>query len=114
MPIRDPHLQALDRTVKLRLSRRQLEGVDQLAREFGMTRAWFLREALALGVPAAREKIRGLFEQGYRPAGAALPRKTLAPRRGPQSDGPRADRWVLATGPKRHRPARPDPAYEEE
>lgn len=114
MPIRDPDLQALDRVIKLRLSRRQLQGVDQLAREFGMTRAWFLREALALGVPAAREKIRNLHRAGYRPAGAVLGRSVPGPRRGPQSDGPRTDRWVLAPDRKRLLPARPDPAYEEE
>ena len=114
MPIQDPDLQPLDRTVKLRLSRRQLETVDQLAREFGMTRSWFIREALAVGVPGARDKLRELFDAGYRPSGTALPRRVTGPRRGPQSDGPRTDRWVLAPGRRRRvRPA-PDPAYEEE
>ena len=79
-----------------------------------MTRSWFLREALAVGVPAARDKLRELFDAGYRPSGTALSRSVSGPRRGPQSDGPRADRWVLAPGARRRvRPA-PDPAYEDE
>ena len=69
MPIRGSDLQALDRRVGLTLSRRQLRGVDMLAAEFGMSRSWFLREALALGVPLAETRIRKLIDDGYRPAG---------------------------------------------
>ena len=67
MPIQDPDIQPLDRTVKLRFSRRQLETVDQLAREFGMTRSWLLREALALGVPGCPGQDPGAL-RGWLPA----------------------------------------------
>ena len=46
--------------VKLRLSRRQLHGIDALADDSGISRSWFLREALALGIPAAARRIRKL------------------------------------------------------
>ena len=98
MPVYDPDLQPLDRVVKLRLSRRQLRDLDQLAAEFSMTRAWFLREALAIGVPAAAVRIRALRRQGLRPSGVLSNRDAAGPRRGPRSDGVRSDRWVGAPG----------------
>ena len=49
--------------------RRQLRDVDRLAAEFSMSRAWFLREALAIGLPAAAAHIRMLRAQGLRRAG---------------------------------------------
>ena len=114
MPIRGADLQALDRTVKLRLSRRQLRGLDHLAAEFGMSRSWLIREALALGIPLAETRIRQLIEDGFRPAGDVGYRAASGPRRGPNSDGRRTDRWVHAPHvPRRRRPV-PDPAYEEE
>ena len=97
-PLYDPDLQPLDRVVKVRLSRRQLRDVDRLAAEFSMSRAWFLREALAIGLPAAAAHIRMLRDQGLRPAGTAHTPQATGPRRGPRSDGARDDRWVTARG----------------
>ena len=114
MPLRDPDLQRLDRLAQLRLSRRQLRDVDRLAAGFGMSRSWFLREALAVGIPAAAAKIRELYAAGYRPAGRQSGRPRSGPRRGPQSDGQRPDRWVLSPDSPAPRPAPTDPAYEEE
>lgn len=114
MALYDPDLQPLDRVVKLRLSRRQLRDVDRLAAEFSMTRAWLLREALAIGLPAAAAKLRMLREQGFRPAGQVSAPAAKGPRRGPRSDGARHDRWVSAPAVPvpRGRPA--DVPYDEE
>ena len=114
MPIEGADLQPLDRTVKLRLSRRQLSGIDRLASEFGISRSWFLREALAVGIPAAADRLRKLFDDGLRPAGAAVRPLASGPRRGPLSDGARPDRWVRVPSPRRRRRPVTDPVYEEE
>lgn len=114
MPLYDPDLQPLDRVVKLRLSRRQLRDVDRLAAEFSMTRAWFLREALAIGLPAAASKLRMLREQGFRPAGQLARPSAKGPRRGPRSDGARDDRWVADPGAPVPRPRPADVPYDEE
>ena len=110
----DGDAQPLNCTVKLRFSRRQLAGIDALAGEIGMSRSWFLREALALGVPAASLKIRTLIQAGYRPHGERIHPNTTGIRRGPYSDGPRPDRWVLAPEVPLPRGADIDPGYEEE
>ena len=108
-------LQPLDRVVKLRPSRRQLRGIDAIADDFGITRSWFLREALAVGIPVAARRIRQRFADGYRPAGDAPRGPGSGPRRGPISDGARPDRWVYAPGVSRPRRRRSsDPAYEED
>ena len=94
MPIYDPDLEPLDRVVKVRLSERQVRALDRICEEFSMARAWLLREALAIGVPAAAEHLRRLRAEGLRPAGALRKRQRLGPLRGPRSDGARTDRWV--------------------
>ena len=114
MPIPGGDLQPLDRLIKLRLSRRQLRGIDALAAEFGITRSWFMREALAVGIPAAERRIRRLLADGYRPAGDRRRGPRSGPRRGPLSDGSRPDRWARVPGAVRPRPPLDDPAYEEE
>ena len=101
VPLDDPDLQPLDRVVKVRLSERQLADVDRLCDEFSVSRSWFLREALAVGLPVAVANIRQLMADGFVPAGAASPRASEGPRRGPRSDGARADRWVRLTAPMR-------------
>lgn len=108
-------LQPLDRVVKLRLSRRQLHGNRRPRDDFGITRSWFLREALALGIPRRRPPDPEAVADGYRPAGAALRGPNPGPGRGPQSDGKRPDRWVHAPRVRRRRrPRSDDPAYEQE
>ena len=113
MPIYDPDAEPLDRPVRLRLSRRQLFQLDVLAAEFGMTRAWLLREVIADGLPVATERLRGLASSGVRPAGAARSDRPGGTHRGPRSDGPRPDRWAKAPGTdarrRRVRPSDFDP-----
>ena len=91
MAIPGGDLQPLDRPIRIRLSRRQLSGIDRLAAEFGISRSWFIREALALGLPLAEERIRKLIEDGFRPAGDAARVPASGPRRGPISDGARPE-----------------------
>lgn len=80
-----------------------------------MSRAWFLREALAIGLPAAAAHIRMLRAQGLRRAGVVHSPKSTGPRRGPRSDGSRDDRWVPARGGASVPPAPlPDVPYDEE
>ena len=74
VPLDDPDLQPLDRVVKVRLSERQLGDIDQLCDEFSVTRSWFLREALAVGLPVAVANMRQLMADGFVPAGALSPR----------------------------------------
>ena len=57
-PIWEPDVEPLDRTVKVRLSARQLEHLDLAVKEFRMSRSWVLRESLALGFPLFVEKVR--------------------------------------------------------
>ena len=114
MSIVDPDLQPLDRIVKVRLSRRQLRDVDRLSGEFSMTRAWFLREALAVGVPAAAAHIRALRTQGLRPSGVVTKPGAPGPRRGPRSDGARDDRWVEVPSPGDPTVRRVDVPYDED
>ena len=57
-PIWAPDAEPLDRVVKLRLSRRQLQTLDLAVKEFGMSRSWLLREALARGFPAVVTELR--------------------------------------------------------
>ena len=116
MAIPGGDLQPLDRPIRIRLSRRQLSGIDRLAAEFGISP--LVRGSsgrpLALGLPLAEERIRKLIEDGFRPAGDAARVPASGPRRGPISDGARSDRWVYAPGVHRRRRPVPDPAYEEE
>ena len=101
VPLDDPDLQPLDRVVKVRLSQRQLGDIDQLCDEFSVTRSWFLREALAVGLPVAVANMRQLMADGFVPAGALSHAATSGPRRGPRSDGARSDRWVRPAAPTR-------------
>ena len=55
-PVWEPDAEPLDQTVKLRFSVRQLEQLDLAVREFGMSRSWILREAVAAGLPVFVEK----------------------------------------------------------
>ena len=93
-PIYAPDAEPLERTLKVGVSRRQLRDLDLIAEEFGMSRAWLVREVLRIGLPAAIGRLRSLREAGYRPSGQVLSPQAAGPRRGPRSDGPREDRWV--------------------
>ena len=93
-PIYAPDAEPLALTVKVRVSRRELRDLDLIAQEFGMSRSWVVREALRIGVPAARGQLQWLREAGFRPSGQANQSPFRWPRRGPRSDGPREDRWV--------------------
>ena len=103
VPLDDPDLQPLDRVVKLRLSERQVADVDRLCDEFSVSRSWLLREALAVGLPVAVANMRQLRADGFVPAGALQHPGVEGPRRGPRSDGQRADRWVRPASPSRGR-----------
>lgn len=106
--------QALDQVVKLRLSVRQLRRLDVLVERFSMSRSWLLREAIAVGLPAAANRIEQLLAAGYRPAGDRLRPTKSGRRRGPQSDSSLALRWTLAPdSPGLRRPG-PAPDFEDE
>ena len=114
MPIYAPDAEPLDRQVRVRFSQRQLFQLDRLATEFGMSRAWFLREVLADGLPVATERLRALMAAGYRPAGVLRRTDQAARLRGPRSDGARPDRWSHAPEKKLPRPPKPPADYDPE
>ena len=93
-PIREPDVEALDRTLKLRVSTRQLEQLDLAVAEFKMARSWILRECVGLGFPLFVEQVRQRRRAGLIPRGEYQNPNAAGPRRGPRSDGRRADRWV--------------------
>ncbi len=95
-PIREPDAEPLDCTVKLRLSARQLEQLDQAVAEFKMSRSWILRECIAEGFPLFVEAVRQRRRAGLVPRGEYQNPEASGPRRGPRSDGLRGDRWVGA------------------
>lgn len=95
-PVWEPDAEPLDHVVKLRLSSRQVEQLDLLVGEFNMSRSWILRASLAVGLPSFVESVRQRRRAGLVPSGEYKNRHALGPRRGPRSDGPRADRWVNA------------------
>lgn len=95
-PVWEPDAEPLDQAVKLRFSVRQLEQLDLVVREFGMSRSWILREAIAAGLPVFVEKVRQRRCAGLVPRGEYQQPGAVGPRRGPRSDGPRTDRWVNA------------------
>ena len=101
-PIWEPDAEPLDRTVKVRLSVRQLDHLDLAVKEFRMSRSRVLRESLALGFPLFVEKVRQRRRAGLVPRGEYQNPNAASPFRGPRSDGPRADRWVNA--PKAREP----------
>ena len=65
-------------------------------REFNMARSWILRECVALGFPLFVEQVRQRRRTGLVPRGEYQNPDVAGPRRGPRSDGRRADRWVSA------------------
>ena len=93
-PVREPDVEPLDCVVKLRLSARQLEQLDLAVAEFNMSRSWILRECVAQGFPGFVEKVRERLRAGLVPRGQYWKPEVAGPRRGPRSDGVRADRWV--------------------
>ena len=114
MPIYAPDAEPLDRPLRLRVSRRQLFQLDVLAAEFGMTRAWLIREVIADGLPVATDRLRALAKRGLRPAGATRRDRPDATHRGPRSDGDRPDRWAKSPArDARRRRVRPSDFDEE-
>ena len=95
-PVWEPDAEPLDCPVLLRFSARQLEQLDLAVKEFGMSRAWIVRECVAEGFPAFVEKVRQRRAAGLVPRGEYKNPTVTGPRRGPRSDGQRADRWVGA------------------
>jgi len=73
-PIWEPDAEPLDRTVKVRLSVRQLEHLDLAVKEFRMSRSRVLRESLALGFPLFVEKVRQRRRAGLVPRGSTRTR----------------------------------------
>ena len=113
-PIWAPDAEPLDRVVKLRLSRRQLQTLDLAVKEFGMSRAWLLREALALGFPALVTAVRLKRKAGFVTRGEYVNPGASSPRRGPRSDGARTDRWIHRKGGSVEGQRRPDTEYRDE
>ena len=113
-PIWDPGAEPLDRVVKLRFSRRQLKDLDLAVREFGMSRSWLLREAVALGFPLLVESVRQRRRAGFVTRGEYVNPGASGPRRGPRMDGPRPDRWVYREGGSSEGDPFPDTEYREE
>ena len=101
-PIWERDAEPLDRTVKVRLSVRQLEHLDLAVKEFRMSRSWVLRESFALGFPLFVDKVRQRRRAGLVPRGEYQNPNAAGPLRGPRSDGRRADGWVNA--PKAREP----------
>ncbi len=95
-PIREPDVEELDRTLKLRVSTRQLEQLDLAVAEFKMARSWIIRECVALGFPLFVEQVRQRRRAGLITRGEYQNPNAAGPRRGPRSDGRRTDRWVSA------------------
>ena len=59
-----------------------------------MSRSWVVREALALGFPALVAEVRSKRKAGFVTRGEYVNPGARTARRGPRSDGARADRWV--------------------
>jgi len=95
-PIREADVEPLDRVVKLHVSARQLEQLDLAVSELGISRSWLLRECVAEGFASVVEKVRQRRRAGLVPRGEYQHPNAVGPRRGPRSDGSRADRWVSA------------------
>jgi len=95
-PIWEPDAEALDRTLKLRVSTRQLEHLGLAVAEFTMGRSWILRECVGLGFPLFVEQVRQRGRAGLIPRGEYQNPNVAGPQRGPRSDGRRTDRWVSA------------------
>ena len=113
-PVWAPDADPLDRLVKLRVSRRQLQALDLAVKEFGMSRAWLLREALALGFPALVTEVRLKRKAGFVTRGEYVNPGASSPRRGPRSDGARTDRWIHRKGGSVEGQRRPDTEYRDE
>ena len=95
-PIREADVEPLDRTIELNVSARQLEQLDLAVRELRISRAWLIRECIAEGFASVVEKVRERRAAGLVPRGEYQHPNAVGPRRGPRSDGLRADRWVSA------------------
>ena len=105
-PIWEPDVEPLDRTVKIRLSVRQIQDLDLAVKEFRMSPYWVLRESLALGFPLFVEKVRQRRRAGLVRRGEYQNSNAAGPLRGPRADGPRADRWVNAPTAREPRTSR--------
>ena len=105
-PVWDPDAEPLDREIKLCLSTRQLEELDLLVKELNMSRSWILRGALGQGLPLFVDSVRQRRSAGFVSSGEVKNPDAAGPRRGPRSDGLRADRWVNLPGRRDKRPGR--------
>ena len=94
--VREADVEPLDRVVTLNVSARQLEQLDLAVRELGISRAWLIRECIAEGFASVVQQVRERRRAGLVPRGEYQNPSAVAPRRGPRSDGLRADRWVSA------------------
>ena len=101
-PVREADVEPLDRLVKFNVSGRQLEQLDLAVDALGISRAWIIRECIAEGLASVVEKVRERRRAGLVPRGEYQHPNAVGPRRGPRSDGVRADRWVSA--PVRRKP----------
>ena len=64
--IRHADWEPYSRLLKLRATPRQLDELDDLAAEFGVTRAWLVRRGLARGLPLLVAELREAYAQGLR------------------------------------------------
>ena len=95
-PVREADVEPLDRVVKFNVSGRQLEQLDLAVAALGISRSWIIRECIAEGFESVVEKVRERRRAGLVPRGEYQHPNAVGPRRGPRSDGFRADRWVGA------------------
>ena len=73
-PVHDPRWQAYRHVVKVRFNTDQLNGIDQLCVEHGVSRSWLIRAALSKGLPQVFDelleaRVRGLSVRGARANG---------------------------------------------
>ena len=84
----------LAHAVRVRLTARDLNAVDSFAASLGVSRAWFLRRAIAIGAPHVVELVRAARAAGVAPVEARrapAPSLDLAPG---TSDAPAVTAWA--------------------
>ena len=69
-PVHEPRWQAYRHVVKLRFTTDQLNSIDQLCAEHGVSRSWLMRRALAKGLPAALDELVKARVEGFSVRGA--------------------------------------------
>ena len=69
-PVHDPHWQAYRHVVKVRFNTDQLNRIDQLCAEHGVSRSWLIRAALSKGLPQVFDELFEARVRGFSARGA--------------------------------------------